>query len=311
MRRLAWKWILGAVVALLVGVETAVRLSGVIDFPLYVANSEIGYIPAPSQKGAFLGRNEWIFNEFSMGSGAFSPSANAVDTLLIGDSIVLGGNPYRQQDKLGPVLSELYGASVWPISAGSWALRNELKYLKLNQRVTRNIDRFVFVLNAEDFAAASSWACERTHPRQRPWSAALYLFRKQVWDWDDCKTVAADLAVAAGDWKADLREFLTSPEARNKPVSFYLYPQKKELAAADFSEVEQYAEEILLQAKTVGVSVAVYSVGRDERWGADWYADSIHPSPKGIKVLAEVIASPSRRAVMSPPIEALKVASSK
>lgn len=227
MRRMAWSWVVGAVAALLLGIETAVRLSGVIDFPLYVANSEIGYIPAPSQKGAFLGRNEWIFNEFSMGAGAFAPSAKAVDTLLIGDSIVLGGNPYRQQDKLGPVLSELSGVSVWPISAGSWALRNELKYLKLNQRVTRNIDRFVFVLNAEDFAGASSWACERTHPRQRPWSAALYLFRKQVWDWDDCKTVDADLTVAAGDWKADLREFLTSPEAKNKPVSFYLYPKRK------------------------------------------------------------------------------------
>lgn len=308
---MAWRWVLGAGAALLLGIETAVRLSGVVDFPLYVANSEIGYIPAPSQKGAFLGRNEWVFNEFSMGARAFAPSPNAVDTLLIGDSIVLGGNPYRQQDKLGPVLSELSGVSVWPISAGSWALRNELKYLKLNQRVTRNIDRFVFVLNAEDFAGASSWACERTHPRQRPWSAALYLFRKQVWDWDDCKTVAADLTVAAGDWKADLREFLMSPEAKSKPVSFYLYPQKKEVAAADLSEVEQYADEILLQAKAVGVSVAVYSVGRDERWMYGLYADSIHPSPQGIKVLAGVIASPSRRAVLSPTTDDVKVASSR
>lgn len=139
----------------------------------------------------------------------------------------------------------------------------------------------------------------------------MYLFRKQVWDWDDCKTVDADLTVAAGDWKADLREFLTSPEAKNKPVSFYLYPQKKEVAAADLSEVEQYADEILLQAKAVGVSVAVYSVGRDERWMHGLYADSIHPSPQGIKVLAGVIASPSRRAVLSPTSDDVKVASSR
>ncbi|MDP1125438.1 hypothetical protein Q5O12_28365, partial [Klebsiella pneumoniae] len=71
----------------------------------------------------------WQFNSLSMGSGPFFPSSD-IDTLLIGDSIVLGGNPYRQQDRLGPVLQMDSKHAVWPISAGSWSISNELIYLK-------------------------------------------------------------------------------------------------------------------------------------------------------------------------------------
>ena len=57
-------------------------------------------------------------------AGEFAPSPEAFDVLLIGDSLVLGGNKYRLEDRLGPQLSQLTGLPIWPIAAGSWSLRN-------------------------------------------------------------------------------------------------------------------------------------------------------------------------------------------
>ena len=120
-------WLL-LVIALSLSSEAFVRSLGVVDFPLYQANMQIGYIPALSQQGSFLNRNDWKFNSLHMGAPEFLPGP-VLDLLLVGDSVVYGGNAYRQSDRLGPALQaslQLHspGALVWPISAGSWALRN-------------------------------------------------------------------------------------------------------------------------------------------------------------------------------------------
>ena len=155
------------ILTILVLIEVGLRTSGIIDFPLYDANSIIGYIPKPSQNGSFLNKNVWQFNSLSMGASEFKPT-NTIDTLLIGDSVVLGGNPYRQEDRLAPQLQLETKLPIWPISAGSWGLRNELIYLKLHPEVVNSVDRFIFVLNSGDFDKASSWSCEITHPRSYP-----------------------------------------------------------------------------------------------------------------------------------------------
>ncbi|MFZ3026968.1 hypothetical protein, partial [Rhodoferax sp.] len=83
--------------------EGAVRAFGLVGFPLYAANAQIGYIPAASQQGSFLNKNDWQFNALHMGAPAFKPDA-ARDVLLLGDSVVFGGNAYRQPERLGPAL---------------------------------------------------------------------------------------------------------------------------------------------------------------------------------------------------------------
>ena len=71
------------------------------------------------------------------------------------------------------------GAQVWPISAGSWTLRNALAYMRLNPQVPASVRRIVFVHNKGDFGnTASSWACELTHPRTRPTVALWFLVNK-------------------------------------------------------------------------------------------------------------------------------------
>ncbi len=271
-------------------VEGGLRASSIGDFPLYDANSEIGYIPKPLQAGSFLWKSDWQFNAKNMGAAEFVPDPK-VDTLLIGDSIVLGGNTYRREERLGPRLSEALGHPVWPISAGSWALRNELAYLKLHPEVVRDVAGFVFVLNSGDFGEPSSWSCEQTHPRTHPAVLSMYLFQKYVYNWSPCGTVPQGLKMPGGDWKNDLRAFAAGEAVRGKPISFILYPDRAESKDAQLlrSRLEVHTDELMAEA---GPSASVYSVGRDPRWRSDFYKDDIHPTADAMKVLAAIISRP-------------------
>ena len=127
-----------------------------------------------------------------MGAGAFKPKP-ALDMLLVGDSLVYGGNQYHPTERLGPTLQALIqtrtaGTQVWPISAGSWSLRNELTWLRQNPQVLDQMHRIIIVLNSGDFdtTTASSWSCELTHPRSRPLVATWYLFYKYVYAFEKC-----------------------------------------------------------------------------------------------------------------------------
>lgn len=277
-------------VTALASIELAVRALGVTDFPLYDANTEIGYIPRPSQSGAFLHKNAWEFNSLSMGAGPFKP-AEGVNTLLIGDSVVLGGNPYRQDDRLGPTLQRESKNTIWPISAGSWSLRNELIYLRTHPDVLREINNFIFVLNSEDFQHASSWGCEITHPRTYPISAAYYAFQKYVHNFNPCTGVSPNLAVEDGDWKKEVKDFIAHVNVQGKPVSFFLYPKKTETTdtSLSISDLEIYASHL----KQAGNDkVRVFSVSRDPRWSNTFYRDGIHPTAEGTKILASIINTP-------------------
>jgi hypothetical protein len=51
------------------------------------------YILAANQHGRFLNRNAWYFNDRHMGNISNWRQEKHPDFLLIGNSIVLGGNP--------------------------------------------------------------------------------------------------------------------------------------------------------------------------------------------------------------------------
>jgi hypothetical protein len=143
--------------------------------------------------------------------------------------MVLGGNPLSEVERLGPQLAKVTSQSVWPISAGSWALRNELAYLRANPAVVNQIDAIVFVFNSGDFSEASSWKCELTHPRTKPNLALGYLLSKYVYAFDACAVVPEGLQVPGGDVWLELADFLKSTPL--KPV-FIIYPDKPEMLDA-------------------------------------------------------------------------------
>lgn len=265
--------------------EVGVRLPGMVDFPLYEANSKIGYIPAANQSGAFLNKNTWRFNALHMGAEAFEPGL-AGNVLLVGDSLVLGGNSYREEDRLGPKLQAALpaGTRVWPISAGSWALRNELVWLRANPKVLDKVTSLVWVVNSGDFAEASSWSCELTHPTRNPSVALVYLFEKYVYTFTPCDgTVPAGLQVPPGDLQQELQAFLASHAHK---VLFVWYADKPQQANAVLRQTTQAPQ--LAALKAAGARHAI-TVAEDSRWSAAYYKDAIHPTPEGNQVLASII----------------------
>ena len=147
-------------------------------FPVYDADAAVGYWIRPNQKGSYLLRNDWVFNDQSMGVGQLFRGTRNFDLLLVGDSVVLGGNPLQQRDKLGPTLARNTGWSVWPLSAGSWAMQNELVFIQRHSGILKQVDAVAFVFNSGDFGVPSSWASEITHPRSYPRSYLWYAIRK-------------------------------------------------------------------------------------------------------------------------------------
>ena len=269
--------------------EIGSRLTRISDFPIYDANNEIGYIPKASQHGKFLWTHDWIFNEYHMGADTFKPS-NAEDILLIGDSIVLGGNPLKESERLGPTLQRKINLAVWPISAGSWGMRNELIYLNSNPDVVKNIDTFIFVWNSGDFDQASSWSCEITHPKHPPISAFLYAFKKYVYSFQKCTgEIKPEYLVASGDWHNELKAFINSAAMKNKKVVAFLYPDINE--QKDVNLIKEKLDSHIHEIQQAGIK-EVISIGHDPRWGPSNYRDGIHPSGQGNKVLADIIANP-------------------
>lgn len=264
--------------------EIGARIAGIGDYPLYQASERLGYVPAPNQSGAFLRTRRWVFNEISMGAGPFTPGPGC-NLLLVGDSIVLGGNGFDQPQKLGPQLEQLIACRVWPISAGSWALLNELAYLDLHKAdVLPRVERIVFVSNSGDFGEPSVWSSEATHPTHRPVLLVPYVLWRYFLASEPPPSPDRGGVDWEARWQAGLRDLVASFPGQ---VSIVLYPDRSE-------ERDQALRDKRLLAKTDELKAAgaaeILDVAGDRRWNASLYGDDIHPSPAGTAVLAAIIA---------------------
>ncbi len=275
-------WGVGALLLLLGVVEAGVRLLGLMDFPVYEANAEIGYIPVANQQGRYLNRNDWQVNELHMSAPPFRPAPQG-NVLLIGDSIVWGGNPYAAHERLGAQLQALTPLRVWPVAAGSWGLQNELTYLAQHPRVVRQMNEIVFVLNSGDFDRPSSWTCETTHPREHPRVATLYLAQKYLLKTACPTEPPAGLAVPAREPLQLLAEFARANPG--KPLKFVLYPDRAECEAPALRQarLERFKPLLLAAGAT-----EVHSLGEFAGWRdcTALYKDDIHPHPAGFGQLA-------------------------
>lgn len=287
-RRNALKIAVILIVLLLVLAEFALRIAGVTDFPIY---DTIGYVPAPTQSGAFLSKNRWQINERSMGSGPWQPEGQR-DLVLLGDSIVWGGNPLDQPDKLGPQLQALSGNRwlVWSAAAGSWSVRNQLAYLDRYPDVEAEADTLVWVINTNDLAEEpSQWRSDSIHPRSRPHSALLYVANKYAaprlgFSIGEEPLPATDSPAISTHTASLLRQRL-SALAASKQVLLVLYPNINELDAP----TDHYRSFKQVLTTAMDGCCALLEVRDQPEWKADLYRDSIHPSPVGNKVLAQII----------------------
>lgn len=271
----------------LVLAEVLVQLSGVLDFPVYKADNQIGYIPAPGQSGKFLNSREWQFNEYSMGAGTFKPDSSRFNVLLVGDSIVLGGNPLAQSERLGAQLEKFTGWQVWPVSAGSWALQNELSYLRSHPEILDQVDAVTFVWNSGDFEGPSSWASELSHPLKRPFPGLLYVVRKYGFPSVQPPQGRAKLKVRPRDWGADLYDF---SRTFKKPIFVFMYPNLDELQHPAKMKDQLDSRIPYLQAR-LNKNAQISRVADSLDWNAGHYRDSIHPGSQGNSALATIIIS--------------------
>lgn len=282
--RIPKKLLLGLISSLIL-CEAAVQFFGLVDVPVYERNNQIGYIPAPNQSGAFMRSHTWRFNEYSMGAGPFNPDSKRFNLLLIGDSLVLGGNPLAEPERLGPQLEKLTGWQVWPISAGSWAMQNELTYMCQHPTVLEKMDAIVIVSNSGDFDVPSSWASDLTHPLHHPFPALIYLARKYVFQSSTPPQVKPEMQVELRDWQHDL--YALSQKFK-KPIYIFMYPN-----SAEFHDVLKRQRQLdskvpLIQAQ-FGDAAKIYKVANDTHWNETLYRDDIHPSGNGNLVLAEIL----------------------
>lgn len=245
-----------------------------VQFPLYGADSEVGYFILPNQTGSFAG-NEWAFNSLGMGvSQEYNPGSK-FDILLVGDSIVYGGNQLEQSEKLGPLVDGLGPWSVWPVGAGSWALQNEIIYLNRIEAIRPHLDFVVLVLNDGDFGDPSFWSNNHTHPRFKYKSHAFYLlnrfvFKFEFYEKDKIPVKKMELGTLWAEFAKEINKNQTK-------LVIIAYDNSQD--GKDCGWVPEF----------VGNVENIYCFNAQAQLGSGGMRDSIHPNALGNARLAQFI----------------------
>lgn len=292
---------LGKIIAVFLGlaavVEISVRVSGLVDFPIYRVDSAIGYLAMPNQAGQFLRKNDWAFNDKSMATTTpWTPNLRP-NILLIGNSVVMGGNPYEQKDKLGNLVGIDVGArySVWPIAAGGWSSVNEVAYLQREPDVVSKANFFVWEYMAGGLSALSGWRGDYVFPTRRPVCASCYAFRRYVLP--RLMSLPTNELPPKGPLAVEhLAEFERSVDQLSRVVGsrhpgiIFLYPDKQQTLMAKGSE-EWLPERRSIQAVCARHGLILVDIAADPRWTTSLYRDGTHPTVQGNDVLAHILTA--------------------
>jgi len=297
MKRL--KLFLLALVLLAIGLDIALRLMGAASFPLYRLDPDIGYLVAPDQQGSFLHRNRWEYNACGMGAGPFEPAGKS-NVLMVGDSVVLGGNPLDQSVRLGPALERDLGPgwAVWPIAAQGWSSLNKEAWLKRNPEIVSRMDWLVWVMKSRDFQGLSPWQSNLFNPLRHPLWLAGYLFEKQYWvfriaprlpaSWH-LSPEAAFPGVPLDAKIPEIEAFLRDLKQAHPGLHILLvwYPEVAELhpPPGDFylragARWNQFAQ---------AEGFPFVDLAQEGTWTAAAYRDQIHPDAEGDRVFARIL----------------------
>lgn len=264
--------------------EGSVRVLGLADVPIRSANNITGYIPLPNQNGSFL-LNDWHVNNLSMISR--SDYQNIGDEVIIaGDSVVFGGNPLAQDERIGEQLNDLISKSVYSIADGSWGFKNSLSYLINYEQFLSGVEAIVFVLNSGDFSTPSSWRCFSTHPTSAPLFHTYFVFRKYFKP--DCEAKSPP-SVLVKDFDANTALNQVSILYRDTKLIFVLYQNKREY---DENLTLRHLVNNFEQVSNGRVEVAElinFSNSSKYSWDLSYYRDDIHPTQDGAAIMARII----------------------
>lgn len=267
-----------ATVSVFLVAELIIRILGIADVPIREANSVTGYIPMPSQSGKFL-NNTWTINKMRMISKSeFKTDGNEV--LIAGDSVVFGGNPLDQAERVGEQLDKLLpNQDVFSIAEGSWGFKNSLNYIEQNIDLLAGTETIVFVLNSADFSAPSQWRCNSFHPTTISWSHLYFALRKYTSP--EClKQTPSDFRVE--DY--DAFEKFTNIQTRLQGTRFVIYLYQKKDEFANSISLKNLLDERFLREVEVKETLDF-----SEMWSVEYFSDGIHTTPDGAEALAKIL----------------------
>jgi hypothetical protein len=294
-RRTRWVRVALGLVALLGLTELGLRVAGLGEFPTYLKDNHFGYIPKPNQAGRFLQRNEWVFNDRSMGVATPWQASDRTDILLVGNSIVLGGNAYNQSDKLAPLMQSQLRAScsVWPVAAGGWATVNSARYLQAHPDLIEKSDFFVWQFMTGQMDHASPWLGETRFPTSHPVWATGYVLRKF---WSERSTpmngTALEQPSEAGknyDEFEGLIQKLAAKSQQSPRGIILAYPTLEQLRLARQSR-DWLPDRQRLERLAKINDVLLLDLAALPGWTEGMYWDEVHLNPFGNVVLASVLS---------------------
>lgn len=280
---MVWLILTGLLLGALGAGELAIRFAGLTGFPLF-AGSGPDYRMKADQAGRFRRRNVWRYDRFGQRTDQDVPDLSGL-CVVVGDSVVDGGNHVSQAETLAAQLGALVPEPVYPVGCHGWSLANELAVLRSLPGWDRAA-RLVFVLNTGDFDAVGTPASGFSFPARRPVLALPWLVLRKLYRTPAVGRMLGwrppprfDPAVRA----AILAQFAEAMALYDGPVALVRYPRIGE----DPAQEAFYANlaEAAGQSRTRLIDLA----GRGD-WGNDCYLDHIHPNSQGIRVLAHAIA---------------------
>ncbi|MCU0543562.1 MAG: SGNH/GDSL hydrolase family protein [Oscillatoriaceae cyanobacterium Prado104] len=306
-------WAVTAV--LLVLLELLLRLLGLGNPLIYVADTECGYLLAPDRAVRRLG-NRIEINEYSMRTGSIAPlpPPDTLRVLLLGDSVANGGWWTHQTDTISELMArqlrQEFQKSQLPqipskvnysdfevlnASANSWGPRNQLAYAKKFGLFGSKV--VVLLLNTDDlFASAPNAAVvgrDRAYPDRKPPLATVELLNRYLLPAVPAPTAppteSSDKVVCNLE---AIRHIKSMTDAAGSQFLLALTPKKHEFGESGPHDWEVKARERL--AELVETEKITYinflPIFNSAAELATLYRDSIHLSPQGNQLVSKTIS---------------------
>jgi hypothetical protein len=275
--------------------EIYLRYAGFGSYPIYDIDNEIQYIPAANQHGRFRNRDAWFFNNRHMENISNWSREIHPNLLLIGDSIVLGGDTFNPEDRLGPLLEKDLGGryTVWSVAANAWSNVNWMTYLDRNADVLHNADAVITEYSEDDLVAPAVWPGYYVYPDHKPWILTGYLFVRSMLYRLRLAQVAflnVDSTPTRMPDEAQLQRFkkLVASVAKDHKMVIFIYPTLENLQnKSAWLEVIAPIEGLCRTTTAKCVDIA-----QAPAWNERAYtSDGVHPTVEGNKILASILVN--------------------
>jgi len=294
--RRKWAILIAAVAICIIASEViSIKVLGLGDPPLSIADPEIEYLFAPNQQVMRFG-NRITFNSYSMRSPEFPPKKSPTETLrllVVGDSVVNGGSLTDDdrlatsilQHKLAPAGVSVVGN----ISAGSWGPPNHLAYL--TRFGTFDADVIVFVYSSHDYFDVPTFTPldPTTHPTVKPRFATLEGIQRYLPRYvpgAGSKTTDENIDAPRTNAAEQLKQVLALAQSTGADVYLLQHLEREELVRGIPKPGHHEIQEL---ARNLNIPTTTTEKWMTELGLAKAFRDNIHPNDLGQKALANAL----------------------